>query len=231
MSVKAGSKNYMAWIAGSLRKRFGAKVMSREKDLVSILVKTVLSQNTNDRNRGRAYANLKRKFPRDKELLAAKTGEIAKAIRVAGLNRQKAVRLKTILRRIKKERGKLDLSFLCKMSRDNARRYLLGFKGIGEKTAAVVLLFGCGMPAFPVDTHILRVSKRLGILPEKTTADQAHQILGAMVPARLCHELHLNLIALGRIICHPRKPDCPVCPLNKRCKYYLKLWKKYERAA
>lgn len=226
MSLNHSSPKFMVWVASRLRKRFGAKVKRREKDLVQVLVKTVLSQNTNDLNRDRAYTNLQRQFPHTQDLLNAATGKIARTIRVAGLNRQKAVRLKAILHQIKIERGKLNLSFLCQMTREEARRYLLRFKGVGEKTAAVVLLFGCGMPAFPVDTHILRVSKRLGILPGKTTAEKAHQMLGAMVPDSLCYELHLNLISLGRTICRARKPDCPRCPLNTRCRYCLTARKK-----
>ena len=150
---------------------------------------------------------------------------------MGGLSRQKSIRIKQILNQIKNQRENLDLSFLCKMNKEEARDYLLGFKGVGEKTAAVVLLFGCGMPLFPVDTHIFRVTGRLGILPSESNPEKAHQVLGAMVPAGSCYELHLNLIEHGRSICKARKPYCPICPLNTRCKYYLTVWKKDERAA
>jgi len=220
----------MAWVFKRLRERFGKKTGARQKDLISVLVLTVLSQNTNDLNRDRAFANLRQKFPKWPDLLFARTSEIEKAIRVGGLSRQKAARIKEILLKIKNERGSLDLSFLCGMPMSEAQEYLLGFKGIGEKTAAVLLLFGCGMPAFPVDTHIFRVSKRLGILPQKAYEKKAHQVLGALVAPKACYELHLNMIELGKIICRARKPKCPVCPLKAQCEYYAHTVKN-ERAA
>jgi len=231
MAIHFQSQEFITWVFKRLRPRFGEKPQRKDRDLTAILIRTVLSQNTNDRNRDRAYLNLKRKFPRWEHLLAARQSEIERAIRVGGLSRQKAKRIKDILAGIKKDKGKFDLSFLCRSQVDDARKYLLGFKGIGEKTAAVVLLFGCGMPLFPVDTHILRVTKRLGVLPPKTTAEKAHQLLAPLVPGELCYELHLNLIQEGRKICHARKPECPACPLNTRCLYYRKVWKINERAA
>jgi endonuclease III len=210
----------MDWVFKRLRERFGQKKPSRQKDLTSLLVLTVLSQNTNDTNRDRAFKNLKQKFPKWQYLLKARSGEIEKAIRVGGLSKQKAARIKDILSRIKGERGNLDLSFLCRMPMQDAQKYLLGFKGIGEKTAAVVLLFGCGMPAFPVDTHIFRVSKRLGLIPQKANEKKAHQVMAALVAHDACYELHLNMIELGKKICKARKPECPICPLKSRCPYY-----------
>jgi len=221
----------MEWVALRLRRRFGRKRASRERDLVALLVKTVLSQNTNDLNRDRAFDSLRRAFPRYQDITRASLPAIEKAIRVAGLERQKALRLRQILSRLQKENHKLNLSFLCKMPQDQAREYLLSFKGVGMKTASVVLLFGCGMAFFPVDTHILRVTQRLGVVPARATAKKAHEILGAMVPSGLGYELHLNLIEHGRNICKSRKPDCPVCPLNRRCRYYHTVWLKNERAA
>lgn len=220
----------MLWVFKRLRSEFGEKTTCREKDLVSLLVLTVLSQNTSDLNRDRAFKNLRRKFPRWDDLLKARLSETEKAIRVGGLSKQKAGRIKEILARIEKERHSLNLSFLCKMPVNDARDYLLGFKGIGEKTAAVLLLFGCGMPVFPVDTHIFRVSRRLGIVPQKASEKKAHQILGALVPKNACYELHLNMIALGKKICHPRKPECHICTLKQRCWSHAQTVKN-ERAA
>jgi len=217
---KDKSAKLLAWVFMRLRERFGKKIPSRQKDLTSLLVLTVLSQNTNDTNRDRAFKNLRQKFPKWTDLLTAPAHEIEKAIRVGGLSRQKATRIKDILSRIKVERGSLDLSFMCAMPMPDAREYLLGFKGVGEKTAAVLLLFGCGMPAFPVDTHIFRVSKRLGIIPQKANEKKAHQVLGAAIAPEACHELHLNMIELGKKICRPRKPQCPICPLKARCQYH-----------
>ena len=224
------SAKLLAWVFKRLRERFGKKTGARQKDLISVLVLTVLSQNTNDLNRDRAFANLRQKFPKWPDLLKAPAHEIEKTIRVGGLSRQKAARIKDILSRIKDERGNLDLSFLCGMTMQDAQKYLLGFKGIGEKTAAVLLLFGCGMPAFPVDTHIFRVSKRLGILPQKAFEKKAHQVLGALVAPEACHELHLNMIEHGKKICRARKPECPICPLKARCRYYAHTVKN-ERTA
>jgi endonuclease III len=216
---------FMTWVFKRLRTRFGKKNLRRQKDLISVLILTVLSQNTNDLNRDRAFEKLRQKFPRWQDLLKARTAEIEKAIRVGGLSRQKAARIKGILAKIDAERGNLDLSFLCKMDMAEAKNYLLGFKGIGLKTASVLLLFGCGMPAFPVDTHIFRVAKRLGVVGQKADEKKAHQILGQAVVPQACHEMHLNLIELGKKICHPRKPQCPVCPLNPRCRYYAQTEK------
>ena len=206
-----------------LRKLFGEKKPRRERDLLGLLVRTVLSQNTNDLNRDRAYAELRAKFPTWEGLRQGRRSEIERAIRVGGLARQKSEWLKEILNRLETERGSLDLSFLCKMPAEAGREYLLGFKGIGEKTAAILVLFGCGKNAFPVDTHIFRVTQRLGLLPAKANVEKAHSILGAMVPAELAYEFHVNLIEHGRKICHARKPDCPICPLKERCKYYREV--------
>jgi endonuclease-3 len=207
------------WIFKRLRKLFGEKKPRRERDLLGLLVRTVLSQNTNDLNRDRAYAELRAKFPSWEGLRKGRQSEIERAIRKGGLARQKSKWLKEILERLKRERHSLDLSFLGQMPTDAAREYLLGFKGIGEKTAAILLLFGCGRNAFPVDTHVFRVTQRLGLLPAKAKVAKAHSILGAMVPAELAYEFHVNLIEHGRKICHARKPECPVCPLKDRCKY------------
>jgi len=215
-------KENMGWIYGRLRERYGAKRPSRERDLAGLLVRTILSQNTNDLNRDRAYQRLRKKFRNWEDLISAKASAIENQIRVGGLAHQKAGRIRQILRRIKNERGSLDLSFLCRMPAEKAREYLLSFNGVGDKTAAILILFGCRKNAFPVDTHIFRVSKKLGLIPEKAGIGQAHRILGETVPAELAYEFHLNLIEHGREICRARKPDCPNCPLKMRCQYYLK---------
>ncbi len=225
-SKRSGDHEYVRWVFGRLRKRFGIKRPRRERDLTGLLVRTVLSQNTNDVNRDRAYDRLRQEFPRWENLLAARVAEIAQAIRVGGLAGQKSSRLKAILVRLQKEHGSLSLGFLCRTPDAAAREYLLSFPGIGEKTAAILLLFGCGKHAFPVDTHIFRVSKRLGLLPARATLSQAHRRLGRTVPAELDYELHLNLIEHGRKICHARKPECPVCPLKTRCRYYRQAVRK-----
>lgn len=187
------------------------------------LILTVLSQNTNDRNRDRAYRSLRQRFPGWEDVLAAPTPAIVAAIRVGGLAEQKARRIQALLTRVKETDGSLSLERLCAMPQEEARNYLLSFKGVGDKTAACVLLFSCGRPVFPVDTHILRVSQRLGLIPEKASAKQAHELLDARVPDDRKYEFHLNLIAHGRAVCHARKPECTVCCLKSKCRYFQRM--------
>jgi endonuclease III len=143
------------------------------------------------------------------------------AIRFAGLANQKGPRIQAVLRQITQERGRLELDFLRDLPRDEAHAWLLRFNGVGPKTAAIVLQFSLGMPAFPVDTHIYRVSGRLGLRPAKMTVEQTHRLLANLFPPEDYGPAHLNLIRLGRELCHPRKPDCGKCPLNDLCRYNL----------
>ena len=187
------------------------------------LVSTILSQNTNDTNRDRAFQALKNRFSTWEEVRDADASLVIETIRPAGLANQKGPRIQNILKEITRQRGELDLSFLNEMSTDEARNWLLQFKGVGPKTAAIVLQFSLEKPAFPVDTHIYRVTGRLGIRPEKMNADQAHDFLAGLLPPETYYAAHLNLIRLGREICHARKPDCPRCPLQDYCDYYANL--------
>jgi endonuclease-3 len=187
------------------------------------LVSTILSQNTNDTNRDRAFQALKNRFPTWEEVRDADASLVIETIRPAGLANKKGPRIQNILKEITRQRGELDLSFLNEMSTDEARNWLLQFKGVGPKTAAIVLQFSLEKPAFPVDTHIYRVTGRLGIRPEKMSADQAHDFLAGLLPPETYYAAHLNLIRLGREICHARKPDCPRCPLQDYCDYYANL--------
>lgn len=185
------------------------------------LVSTILSQNTNDSNRDRAFHALRARFPRWEDARDAAVEEVIAAIRPAGLANQKGPRIQEALREITRQRGKLELDFLRDLPLEDARRWLSGFKGVGPKTIAIVLLFSLGMPAFPVDTHIYRVSGRLGLRPETLTVEQAHPYLEALFPVESYSAGHLNLIRLGREICHARRPDCAICPLNDLCAYNL----------
>jgi endonuclease-3 len=184
------------------------------------LLSTVLSQNTNDTNRDRAFRSLVDRFPTWAAVRDADPADVVEAIRSAGLANRKGPRIQAILREITAQHGSLDLSFLGSLPLDDARSWLLRFKGVGPKTAAIVLLFSMGMPAFPVDTHIHRVALRLGLLPPKSTAEAAHKILGQLFPPLNYYDLHLNLIRLGREICHARRPDCPHCFLSDVCAFY-----------
>lgn len=177
----------------------------------------MLSQNTNDGNRDRAYASLVAAFPSWGLVARAPVRAVERAIRTGGLARTKSRVIQAILRRIEAERGVFDLGFLHAMPPDAAHAWLRSFRGVGDKTAACVLLFSCGRPAFPVDTHILRASRRLGWIPERASPAEAHRRLAAVIPKRRYFEAHVNLITLGRRLCKPRKPRCAECPLATTC--------------
>ena len=192
------------------------------------LVSTILSQNTNDTNRDRAFNTLRERFPTWEAVRDADEADVIDAIRTAGLANQKGPRIQNVLRQITQERGELELDFLRELDDNEAREWLMKFKGVGPKTAAIVLLFSLGKPAFPVDTHIYRVSGRLGLRPAKMTADQAHQHLEKIFPQDAYYSAHLNIIRLGREICNARRPNCPVCPLKELCVYYEENYNQVE---
>lgn len=183
------------------------------------LVSTILSQNTNDRNRDVAFYALKARFAAWEDVRDADAQAVIDAIRPAGLANQKGPRIQDVLRQITAERGSLDLSFLQTWPAEEARAWLTRFKGVGLKTAAIVLQFSLNIPAFPVDTHIYRVSGRIGLRPEAMHLDQTHTHLARLFPPEEYGPAHLNLIRLGREICHARKPNCPVCPVSAWCLY------------
>ena len=184
------------------------------------LVSTILSQNTNDSNRDRAFNELKKRYPAWEAVRDAKPEEIIEAIRPAGLANQKGPRIQQILKEITQTRGELSLEFLKDLSTEEGRQWLLQFKGVGPKTAAIVLQFALGKPAFPVDTHIQRVSGRIGLRPEKMNAENTHKHLADLFPPESYYAAHLNLIRLGREICQARRPLCERCPLTSVCDYY-----------
>ncbi len=183
------------------------------------LVSTILSQNTSDTNRDRAYTSLRRRFPTWEQVRDATPERVIEVIRVGGLANQKGPRIQAVLREISAERGNLDLSFLSDIPLDDARRWLTKFHGVGPKTAAIVLQFSLGRPAFPVDTHIYRVTGRIGLRPLKMSVEQAHVHLEKLFRPEQYYAGHLNLIRLGRQVCHPHKPDCPHCPVRDVCEY------------
>ncbi|PKN99242.1 MAG: Fe-S cluster assembly protein HesB [Chloroflexi bacterium HGW-Chloroflexi-4] len=187
---------------------------------VDELVSTILSQNTNDVNRDKAFFSLKRHFTKWEEVRLAPEAEIIEAIRPAGLANQKGPRIKAVLNEIYAERGNLDLNFLADLPLEDARQWLLKFKGVGRKTAAIVLQFSLNRPAFPVDTHIYRITGRLGLRPEKFNLEQTHDLMEQLIDPADYYAGHLNLIRLGRDICHAGKPDCLHCPVNNLCDYF-----------
>jgi len=181
------------------------------------LVSTILSQNTNDVNRDLAFNRLRAAFSTWDAVRDAPSEQVIEAIRPAGLANQKGPRIQTVLRQITAERGNLDLSFLSEWGAERAHAWLIKFNGVGPKTAAIVLQFSLGLPAFPVDTHVHRVSGRLGLRPAAMNAEQAHPHLAALFDPQTYGPAHLNIIRLGREVCHARKPNCPACPLNDLC--------------
>ena len=189
------------------------------------LVSTILSQNTNDRNRDVAFTNLCARFSTWEQVRDAPPAEVVEAIRPAGLANQKGPRIQGVLRQITQERGTLDLDFLRSIPAEEARAWLMRFKGVGPKTSAIVLQFSLNMPAFPVDTHIYRVTGRIGLRPAKMNVEQAHIHLSRLFSPQDYGPLHLNIIRLGREICHARRPECPQCPVKDVCDYYFNVFK------
>ncbi len=196
---------------------YGEPIWRNPLPAIDELVSTILSQNTNDVNRDRAFNALRERFPTWEAVRDAGVTDVIEAIRPAGLGNQKGPRIQQVLREITSERGNLDLSFLADIPLEEARGWLTRFKGVGPKTAAIVLCFSLGRPAFPVDTHIYRVSGRLGLRPATMSVEDAHPHLEGLFPPETYYAAHLNIIRLGREICHARKPECGKCPLRDRC--------------
>ena len=183
------------------------------------LILTVLSQNTNDINRDRAYENLKAKFPTWPDVIIAGKSQLEDSIRTAGLAHTKAGRIITILERVKSDFGDYSIKSLAAHDREYIRKYLRALPGVGAKTVACTLLFDFGIPAFPVDTHITRISKRVGIAPEKFSPEEISLMLEDVVPESRCLGGHVNMIAHGRAVCHSQRPECNSCVLSKICNY------------
>jgi endonuclease-3 len=184
------------------------------------LMSTILSQNTNDRNRDKAFHKLKEIFPSWEQVRDAPLEKVVDAIHSAGLANQKGARMQTILKQVTQETGGLDLTFLAKLKPVEARQWLLKFKGVGPKTASIVMQFSLQHPAFPVDTHIYRVTGRLGLRPAKLSVEKTHLWMEELFNQEQYGPGHLNLIRHGRKVCHSRNPDCPKCPLKRNCPYY-----------
>jgi len=206
------------WALDRMREHYG--VVPRVPHApVDNLVLTILSQNTNDVNRDRAYGSLMGRFGDMAAVRDAPTDAISEAIQIGGLHRQKAERIQRVLQRITTERGELDLGFLADLPLDEAMDWLLASPGVGNKTAGIVMLFSFGRPYFPVDTHIRRVFNRLGVIGAR---QDPHQRMNAILPqdADIMATLHLHTIRLGRELCHPRGPECRDCPLKPHCGWY-----------
>jgi endonuclease III len=206
-------------IHATLLAAYGDPVWRNPLPALDELVSTILSQSTNDLNRDRAYEALRARFATWAEVRDAPSAAVIDAIRPAGLANQKGPRIQAVLRAITAERGALDLEFLRAWSVAEARAWLTQHKGVGPKTAAIVLLFSLGLPAFPVDTHVHRVTGRLGLRPDALSADDSHAYFEALLPPAAFYAAHLNLIRHGREACHARKPACGQCVLLSLCPY------------
>jgi len=209
---------HLTRIASILHKTYGLHHQQRRWDNpLDSLIHTLLSQNTTGTNCDRAYTNLRRRFRSWEAVREASLKEVSTAIRTGGLANIKAVRIKALLEEIWRQQGHFDLSFLRDLSDEEVRAYLRRFKGIGSKTTACVLLFGLRRVAFPVDTHVFRVCRRLGFLNGQPTADKAQAFLEPLVRPRECYALHVHLVEHGRQVCKAHRPACDECTLAILC--------------
>lgn len=209
----------LAWVDGRLEKTYGPPPHRRREEPLTALVKTILSQNTSGVNSGRAFEALRKAFPEWRDVLEADVGEVEQALRPGGLAKTKACRIQAILEQIAAQ-GTLSLDHLNTLPGGEAERLLLAYRGVGYKTARCVLLFAMGRDVFPIDTHVLRVLKRLGVIDKEMSADKAHECVGPSVPRGRALALHVNLIRHGRRVCRPREPACHACCLRERCAHY-----------
>ncbi|MBN1934206.1 MAG: endonuclease III [Anaerolineae bacterium] len=198
---------------------YGEPQWRSHMDPISELVSTILSQNTNDVNRDRAFAGLRARFPTWEAVRDADLDDLKASIRTAGLANHKAPSIQRALRQMSAERGELSLDFLRDLPLKEAKAWLTGIKGVGPKTAAIVLLFSLGRPAFPVDTHVHRVTGRIGLIGPKVGREQAHEVFETVMPPETFYALHLNLIRHGREVCAARKPRCEICTLRNLCDF------------
>jgi endonuclease-3 len=212
-------RRLVKYVTQNLEAVYGVPVNDSPYDPLNELVLTILSQSTTDINSRRAFESLKRRFPDWEFARRARPSSIAAAIRMGGLANSKSLVIKGALNEIKKRRGDLDLSFLHTSPIEEAREFLTSLAGVGPKTAACVLLFACNKKIFPMDIHILRIAKRIGLLPERFSDEHSHERMEKLVPPGKHYSLHVNLIRLGRQICRPQNPKCDKCPLIEQCNY------------
>jgi len=200
-----------------LEQEYGPRQWEPDRDPVDVLIGTILSQNTSDTNSGRAFAFLKASFDSWEDTAIARAEDIAEAIKCGGLSQIKAVRIKQVLGQIKKKQGRISLDSLRTMDMAEAEEYLIHLPGVGFKTARCVLLFSLGKPSLPVDTHIFRVAKRLGLIDSKVSIDKAHGLLQQLIPTSKVYQFHVHMIEHGRRICRARQPRCNICILKGVC--------------
>lgn len=210
-------------VLDALRAVYGELEWDGGSDPMDELVSCILSQNTNDGNRDRAFAALQLRYKNWQEVVDAPLEELVDTLRPAGLANQKAPRIQNALRRIRDEVGSYNIEFLRDLPLEDARAWLTSFDGIGPKTAAIVLCFAFGRAAFPVDTHIYRVGQRIGFIPSNFNVERAHPLMESIVPPEMHYAFHIYLIRHGRDTCKAPRPRCERCPLQQWCDYYQQV--------
>lgn len=208
-------------IIAALEAEYGRPGAGKRKDPLSELIFTILSQSTTDLNRDRAWESLHREFASWEEVVAAPEKRLERAIRVGGLAPTKSRVIRDVLARVKEEEGSYSLDRLRGLPADEVEAHLRRFKGVGLKTIRCVQVFSLGLPSFPVDTHIFRITKRLGLVPPKASPEAAHEVMQSLTPPEEVLPFHLNLITHGRRICQARKPLCAPCVLRRLCAHGL----------
>lgn len=207
-------------LAQALSQVYGYPTWRQHLPPVDELVSTILSQNTSDTNRDKAFDALRARLPTWEAVRDAPVDVVIDTIRPAGLSNQKGPRIQAALRYLTETQGRITLDHLNELTVEEAKTWLTSINGIGPKTAAIILCFALGQPAFPVDTHVHRVTGRLGLIDKRTTAEQAHDILEAIVPPGDYYAFHLQVIRHGRQVCHARNPECDRCVLQPDCDYF-----------
>ncbi len=228
MSIVYTQTEHLAKIYELLIQTYGEPKNEPDFDPLGGLIGTILSQHTSDINSGRAYEQLVAQFPTWEDVRDAPTGKVADTIKSGGLANIKSVRIQDVLYTLTAQQqaqgGTKSLSGflydeLARRTTGEAWQYLLELPGVGPKTAACVLMFNLDRPFFPIDTHVYRVSKRLGLINSRVSADQAHNVFQKLVPPEWVYPLHVNLIRHGRQVCHAQRPRCDVCPLYSQCAF------------
>jgi len=204
-------------VIGLLEREYGSLEWRQGGEPIDVLIATILSQNTSDVNSRRAFDSLISTFDNWEAVASAPAEYIAQTIKSGGLSRIKAVRIKQILKQVEGEGGNISLDFLTSMSTPEAKDYLMSLPGVGPKTASCVLLFGLGKPSLPVDTHVFRVAKRLGLIDSRVSIEKAHNLLQEQIPPPKVYQFHLHMIEHGRRVCHARQPGCDECVLKGIC--------------
>jgi len=200
-----------------LEQEYGPGKWQPDRNPIDVLIGTILSQNTSDANSGRAFASLKASFDSWKAVASAPAEHTAQVIKSGGLSQIKAARIKQVLEQIEKEQGRISLDSLKTMNMAEAEDYLMRLPGVGHKTASCVLLFSLGKPSLPVDTHVFRVAKRLGLIDSRASVEKAHSLLQEQIPPSKVYQFHIHMIEHGRRICRARQPRCDRCILRGVC--------------